>query len=318
MQFPCSVGRGRRCLPAVVSVVCFWLMGGAGLRADSSAPAGTVETTSADSPYGEGTVVRNVPYVADAGPLQTFDLYLPKEKGDRPLPFVFWLHGGAWELHSKEWDNVKYLVRHGYAIATVDYRLSPPHRFPVHIQDCNAALNFLVAHAASYGLDPKRFVVGGASAGGHLCLLLGMARHEKAFGADPAVRPLAILDFFGATDLNGIDADTQAAHMEKAIKLHDRVLPQFLGASPAQNPATARAASPLTYVGADVAPVLILHGTADELVPFAQSERLHARLDAAGVKNELITIEGAPHDGPKFSTPEVQAKVLDFLHNVLR
>ena len=276
-----------------------------------------VETTSADSPYGEGTVVRNVPYVADAGPLQTFDLYLPKEKGDRLLPFVFWLHGGAWELHSKEWNNVKYLVRHGYALATVDYRLSPHHRFPVHVQDCNAALDFLVAHAASYGLDPRRFVISGASAGGHLCLLLGMARHVKAFGADPALRPLAILDFFGPTDLELIEADTRAAHSEQGSKLHERVLPQFLGATPAEDPFAARAASPLTYVGTDTAPVLILHGTRDALVPFAQSKRLHAKLDAAGVRNELVAVEGAPHDGPAFSTPEMQAKVLDFLRTVM-
>ncbi len=292
-------------------------LGGHLLRADSTAPAGTVENLPASSPYGEATAIRNIPYAADATPMQTFDLYLPKDKGSQPLPFVVWMHGGAWELHSKEWDNVKYLVRHGYAIATVDYRLAPQNRFPVQIQDCNAALDFIVAHAESYGLDPKRFVVGGASAGGHLCLLLGMARHEKAFGAAPAIRPLAILDFFGPTDLNVIDGDSATDHSETGIKLHARVLPQLLGAAPEQDPATARFASPLTYVGADVAPVLILHGTKDPLMPSIQSERLHTRLDEAKVRNQLVLVEGAPHDGPLFSTPEQQAKVLEFLRTVI-
>ena len=128
------------------------------LRAGSPTLAGTVETLSADSPYGAATALRNIAYVEHTTPQQTFDLYLPKEKGTVPLPFVVWMHGGAWELSSKEWDNVKYLVKHGYAIATVDYRLAPQAKFPAQIQDCNAALNYLVAHAGEYGLDPQRFV----------------------------------------------------------------------------------------------------------------------------------------------------------------
>ena len=174
-----------------------------------------------------------------------------------------------------------------------------------------------MAHAATYGLDPKRFVVGGSSAGGHLCLLLGMARHQKEFGADPAVKPLAILDFFGPTDLIAGLEDLQAAHSEEGLKLAARAVPHLLGATPAEDPAKARAASPLTYVSPNVAPVLILQGTADKLVPLAQSERLHARLDEAKVKNELIVVEGAPHDGSSFSTPERQAQVLDFLRGVM-
>ena len=288
-----------------------------GMRADSPSPAGTVETLSADSPYGAATVLRNVAYVEHATPQQTFDLYLPNERGTTPLPFVVWMHGGAWELSSKEWDNVKYLVKHGYAIATVDYRLAPRAKFPAQIQDCNAALNYLVAHAGEYGLDPRRFVIGGASAGGHLSLLLGLARHEREFGADPALKPLGILDFFGPADLTTNLGDLEAAHSEEGIKLISRVVPQMLGASPAEDPEKAKVASPITYVQPDSAPVLIFQGTKDPLVPTAQSERLHARLEAAKVRNQLVLVEDAPHDGPSFETPEQQAKVLAFLRSIL-
>ncbi len=290
----------------------------AGLRADSSAPAGTVETLPASSPYGPATAIRNIAYVANGTPRQTLDLYLPAEKGGQPFPFVVWMHGGAWELSSKEWDNVKYLVRNGYAIASIDYRLAPGDKFPAQIQDCNAAMNFIVAHAGTYGLDAKRFVIGGASAGGHLCLLLGLARHAEGFGADAAVKPLGILDFFGPSDLNGMNNDLQAAQSPEGIKLGARALPQLLGASPEQDPATARQASPITYVAPDVAPVLIFHGTKDKLVPFVQSERLHAALDAVKVENQLFLVDGAPHDGPAFSTPEQQTRVLEFLRRVMR
>ncbi len=70
-----------------------------------------------------------------------------------PFPLVVWIHGGAWLSGLKEWNNVKYLVRNGYAIASVDYRFSPEAPFPAQIQDCNAALNFIVSHATNYGIS---------------------------------------------------------------------------------------------------------------------------------------------------------------------
>jgi acetyl esterase/lipase len=162
-------------------------------------------------PYGDAIVKKDIPYVLNPHVRQTFDLYLPKDKVS-PVPLVFWLHGGAWMLSNKDWNNVKYLVKHGYAIASVDYRLSGDATFPAQIKDCNAALSFILANAASYGIDPKHFVVGGASAGGHLALLLGLARNEKLFDADSSIRPLAILDFFGPTDLTSIIDEVGEGH----------------------------------------------------------------------------------------------------------
>src|SRR5579859_724381 len=145
--------------------------------------ASTLADPGDSGPYGNAIVKKDIPYVANPHVRQTFDLYLPKDKAG-PFPLVFWLHGGAWMLTNKEWDNVKYLVKHGYALASVDYRLSGDAPFPAQIKDCNVALSFILANATSYGIDPKRFVVGGASAGGHLALLVGLARNEKPFAAD--------------------------------------------------------------------------------------------------------------------------------------
>ncbi len=274
-----------------------------------------VEVLPASSPYGEATVIRNIPYVDHPTPRQNFDLILPKSKAGQPFPLIVWVHGGAWMLGIKEWDNVKYLVRHGYAIASVDYRFSTEAIFPAQIQDCNAALNFIMAHAADYGINPKRFVVAGGSAGGHLALLLGLAREKRDFGADASIKPLAIVDFFGPTDFNAMMNDLKTVHSEKGIEQFQDVVPKLLGATVEQSPDKAKAASPIMYVSAVSPPILIIQGSKDESVPPAQSQRLHAALDQAGVKNQLVMVD-AGHDGPPFSTSEVESTVVTYLNGV--
>jgi glucan 1,3-beta-glucosidase len=277
----------------------------------SPVAAGDYELLPATGPYGEARVKRNIPYVSEATPHQNFDLYLPKDKGAGPFPLIAWMHGGAWMTSNKEWNNVKYLVHQGYAIASIDYRLSNEAAFPAQIRDCNAALNFVLAHAAEYEVDPTRYAIGGASAGAHLALLLGLARNEPMFGASSS-RPVAILDFFGPSDLTKLldasprkDPNEDAHLREAAIKLLD--------ARPEQLREKARMASPVTYLTMRSAPVLILHGMKDNLVPVSQSQELHSLLNTVGVKNELITIDSAGHDGDLFSTPNIQAKVIAFL-----
>ncbi len=292
--------------------------------AQSTAFAATnhAELLSASSPYGEAKVIKDIPYVPNPAPNQNMDLYLPAnvtaQAGSQPVPIVIWIHGGAWMMGYKDWDNVKYLVHHGYAIASVDYRFAPDSKFPAQIQDCNAALNFIRAHGSDYGIDTNRIIVGGGSAGGHLALLLGLARHQADFGADPSFKPVAILDFFGPVDLNRMRDDLSAIHSETGLKLFEDAVPKLLGA-PVAGPTMAQTnASPITYVHAGSPPVLILHGTDDDLVPLAQSSRLHDALDAAGVKNQLISLPKTGHDGPHFSTPEMQTNVIEFLNTVLK
>ena len=279
-----------------------------------STPKG-FENTGDASPYGDAFVKKDIPYVANPHLRQTFDLYLPKTRGQRPRTLIFWLHGGAWMLSNKDWDNVKYLVKHGYALASVDYRLSGDGVFPAQIRDCNTALDFILSHADSYGIDPKRFVIGGASAGGHLALLLGLARNEKAFGANPSLKPFAILDFFGPTDLTTILDEVGPGHGHQVLEDAQQ---RLLGGSSTNQSDMSRIASPINYASHGNPPVLILHGDKDDLVPYAQSQRLHSRLDQIGVSNVFVTVQGAGHDGPMFETPEIQRKVISFLYESAR
>ncbi len=291
---------------------------GSAAQSASSPVSNAPEVLPASSAYGEAVLTKDIPYVNHPTTNQNFNLYLPREKGARPFPLVIWIHGGAWLSGSKEWDNVKYLVRDGYAIASIEYRYTPEAPFPAQIRDCNAALNFILAHAADYGVDAKRFVVGGGSAGGHLALMLGLARGQKDFDANPAVKPLAILDFFGPTDFNRAKSDLEAIHSQKGLDVFHDAVSKLLGAPVDESADKGEIASPINYVSAAAPPVLIIQGGKDDLVPRAQSERLHAALDKAGVKNELVVVDDAGHDGPAFSTPEVQSKVIHFLDGVLK
>ena len=302
-------------LQTMSTAALFSIASVSGQTAASGVPQNDANNPGVARLYGDATVRKNIPYVTNPHPRQTLDLYLPKGAGGAPVPLVVWMHGGAWMLSNKDWNNVKYLVKHGYALASVDYRLSGDAVFPVQIKDCNAALDFLLNKAASYGIDPGKFIVGGASAGGHLALLLGLARNERTFDADPAVRPFAILDFFGPTDLTTIIDEVGHGH---GREVQEDVVPGLLGGPLIKHMDLARSASPLTYVDSGNPPVLILHGDKDDLVPYSQSERLHSRLDDVGIRNELITVRGAGHDGPMFETPEIQEKVVSFLRESAR
>jgi acetyl esterase/lipase len=258
----------------------------------------------------DATVQKDIPYVANGHPRQTLDLYLPAGEHAAPLPLIVWIHGGAWKLGSKDWITVRYLVDHGYALASIGYRFSQDAIFPAQIQDCNAALDFLLKNAKKYHLDPNRVIIGGGSAGGHLALLLGLARKQKTWGADPNFHAQAILDFFGVTDIaaakKGITDPAKLAEI-------DSIYRQLLGALPAARPDLAKAASPLAYVTRDTPPVLIIHGEKDDTVPLDQSRSLKSALDTLKVRNQLIIVPGAGHDGPLFASPELQKPVLEFL-----
>jgi acetyl esterase/lipase len=117
---------------------------------------------------------RDLAYVVNGHERQKLDLFVP-EKADGPLPLIIWIHGGGWQNGSK--DGCPPLrngyTEHGYAVASINYRLSGHAVFPAQIEDCKAAIRWLRAHAEEYSLDPQRFGVWGSSAGGHLAALVG-------------------------------------------------------------------------------------------------------------------------------------------------
>jgi acetyl esterase/lipase len=262
------------------------------------------------------TVTRNLEYGRAGDKILHLDLYLP-EKSEKPFPLLIWIHGGAWRTGAKEGDVVPMLplTAGGYAMASVEYRLSQEAAFPAQIYDCKAAVRWLRANASKYNLDPGRFAALGASAGGHLAALVGTSGGVAALEGNvndlkQSSRVQAVVDWYGPADL------LQIGIPPSDIKHNDPGSPesQLIGGALLDNKDKAAQASPITYVSKETPPFLIMHGDADRSVPFNQSELLQAALQKAGVDSTLIPEKGIGHG---FSGPQYLPPILKFLSRCL-
>jgi acetyl esterase/lipase len=261
--------------------------------------------------------LRDLPYVTNGHERQKLDLYLPPG-ATNPLPLIIWVHGGAWKGGSKDNCPALRYLQSGYAVASINYRLSQHAIFPAQIEDCKAAIRWLRTHAKEYQLDPNRFAAWGSSAGGHLVALLGTSGDVKSFevGENLAFssRVQAVVDFFGPTDFTQMSkyAPANGPFDHDAADSPESLL---IGGAIQQNKDKAAKASPLSYVSQDDPPFLIMHGDKDNLVPYQQSELLRDALQKAGVPVTLKIIEGAGHG---FGGPEITRQVTEFFETQLR
>jgi acetyl esterase/lipase len=218
------------------------------------------------------------------------------------------------------------MVAKGYAAASVEYRFSQKALFPAQIQDCQAAVRWLRGNARKYNLDPNHIGVWGASAGGHLVALLGTSGGKKAFAPiggneEQSDRVQAVCDVYGPANFSTVAQ--QAADDEKNIKnifkFNTPADPYscLIGAN-LSDKAKSDAVSPVHYVSRDNPPFLILHGTKDALVPFAQSVELEAALKAKGVDVLLQRLPGAGHGGPMFNKTAVRDLTQKFFDKHLK
>jgi len=256
-------------------------------------------------------VLRDLRYIEAGHERQKLDLYLPASSSVHPV--VVWVHGGAWLAGNKENPPALRFLKRGWAVASLNYRLSQHARFPAQIEDCKAAIRWLRAHAQEYRLDSDHFAAWGASAGGHLVALLGTADPKAGFdvGAylDQSSRVQCVVDFFGPTDLLRMNEQRLPGTMD-----HDgpeSPESRLLGGPVQERREAARLASPLSFVTVDDPPFLIVHGDRDPLVPHGQSELLAKALKEAGVEVQMYTVQGGVHGS--FRDSEVDRRVEDFL-----
>ena len=239
----------------------------------------------------------DVPYAHASGHDLLLDLYLPATTGPgavRPRPVIVYLHGGGWAFGDKSSEIAQVRGRvdeTGYALASVNYRLSNEGRFPTQIIDCKAAVRWLRANAGRFGLDGRRIGVLGFSAGGHLAALLGTTDRAAAL-EDPAMgnagtssRVQAVCDVSGPVDLN----------IPTTSLIGKLFVRRELGGSAPQKPALTREADPSLYVQAGDPPFLIIQGDKDTLVTPAHAQRLYAALRAKGVEATLDLVPGGGH-----------------------
>ena len=264
---------------------------------------------------------KNIPDItfAEIGsvPLK-LDLYLPATP--TPAGLIIWVHGGAWRAGSRAAVDLHGLVERGWAIASVDYRLSTVARFPAQIHDIKAAIRFLRAHAIDYGYPADRFVIAGSSAGAHLAALVGVtsgvAELEGNEGKFPqessAVQ--AIVDLYGASDLTTILAQSTP----HGIAMRGPALDLLLGGQPAAKPELARLASPVFFVDANDPPLLLLHGDRDPQMPINQAHELQGAYENAGLPVTFKVLHGSGHGGPAFTDDASLALIDTFLRQHLK
>lgn len=214
------------------------------------------------------------------GPLK-LDIGFPISEDAAKRPAVLWLHGGAYALGTRQQMSymVEFTASLGYVSATADYRLTGEGARLCDIYtDVRDAYLFLRNNASQFGIDPDRISVGGDSAGGHLALLVGLK--------EPTVR--SIIDLYGPTDIVRL-------YNESRLTWKETVLLAPMGKSPQEDPQTWRDLSPVNLVSSSSPPILILHGTADGIIPFSQAELLRDRLRQVGARFVFARVDGAGH-----------------------
>ncbi len=251
-------------------------------------------------------VQSNIEFAKVDGRSLKLDIYSPKQPKGK-LPVVVWLYPGGWETGSKNFCPISFMATQNLAVVSMDYRLSREAPFPAQIYDCKGAIRWLRANADRYNLDADHIGILGASAGGHLALLLATTPDNPKMEGDVggnlnhSSRVQCVCALYPPTDLDRLavgkertDPDTQVA--------------KLIGGTVAANVDKAAAASPMTYLNKDCAPVFLMHGGADTLVPPEQSRRFY---DAARQLGVAVQLEIVPDKGHGIVPPPKVAHEID-------
>ncbi|MBK9714562.1 MAG: alpha/beta hydrolase [Kouleothrix sp.] len=269
---------------------------------------------------------------ADASSTQKLDLYLPAGAG--PFPVIVNIHGGGFKLGDKgmvDDASGKAFLAAGYAIASIDYRLSGEAKFPAAVLDAKAAVRFLRANAAKYNLNPDKVVAFGQSAGGNIASMLGTTGNVAEFD-DPSLgnagvssRVQAVINWFGPNDFAQMDAQAKAQGCSASDQTHnnaDSFESAYLGAAVPTVPELVKKANPLSYIDKDTPPFLIQKGDQDCTVPVENTKMLADALGAAGIDVQFDLLKGAGHGDqggtPVFASDSNVQTMLSFLNSKLR
>lgn len=238
-------------------------------------------------------VMANVSYSKTGDLMQSMDIYPPEQKGSGPAPVVVYLHGGGWVMGDKSIGPgtlmILDLVKRGYLVAAVNYRLAPLNVWPAQLDDARSAFDYLISHAKELGLDPRRIGFMGMSAGGHLAALLALDGRGRAVVQMYAPTDLMAPEFGGGKNpfLNKVFGVQSASSPILGAADGDKVLPSVRR--------DLAEASPIHKVRKDAPPFLIIHGINDTVVPFSQSQRFYDALVKAGAPARLLPVQNAGH-----------------------
>ena len=256
------------------------------------------------------------------------DLWVPPS--ETPPPLVVWIHGGAWLFGDRRYlpetlrpnQLFEALLEARLAVATIDYRHSLEAPFPAQLHDAKAAIRYLRAYGDVLGIDASRLGVWGESAGGYLAAMVGLTSERQDLEGTvgltgPSSAVDVVVDWYGPADL-GAQPRTEwtpelAAVLppELLIAPEDHLLRGVDGV-------TRAAANPVAHVTASAPPFLLVHGTADRVVPFRQSALLTQALTAANVSVRLEAVNDADHIFNGYSDIDAVVRLsVDYLVHML-
>lgn len=232
------------------------------------------QKTEAGIPAGSIRVIDDIPYRSGESDAWKLDMAMPLNKGDEPFPAIVIVHGGGWRAGSKQVPVYRALLMdyalQGYVTVSVEYRLIDEAPFPACIQDVKCAVRWLRAHATEYHVDPGRIGAFGHSAGAHLALMLAMSSDNKGLEGD-----------------GGWDDYSSKVHAVVGGSTPTRAVP-FASEN--------NHYWPVGNISADLPPMLLIHGTEDEIVPVRSVDDFVDNLKKAGMEDiTYLRIEGGNH-----------------------
>lgn len=261
-------------------------------------------------------------YAGDSLEAHTLDVFIPNDGKDKHKLIVI-IYGSAWygnNLKSHAYMAIgRPLLDAGFAVASINHRSSGDAKYPAQINDVKGALRYLRANAEQLGIDTTFVGITGYSSGGHLSAMAGVTNGMKTRTVGSTTIDVegniggnlehnsnvdAVVDWFGPVDMS---------RMENCSTVKDGSSPEaaLIGGAPADNPDMIALISPITYVSENTAPMLVIHGTTDTVVPFCQSDFFSQELEKAGKLEKLIPVENGQH-GPVTFNPDTFKAMVDF------
>lgn len=264
----------------------------------------------------------NVPFASPDGEELAMQILKPMWKSENGFPLVVFIQGSAWTKPNMFWEipQLTMLARRGFVVASVTHRSALTAKAPAFLMDVKTAIRFLRAHAEEYNIDKSRVCAWGTSSGGNTALLLGMT------GDDPELKSedyseesdavCAVVDCFGPTDLNKM---MEVQYKMTATEDQQNLFARLAGGETVEAcREPLRKISPIQYVkpGCKFPPFLMLHGDADPVVLYEDTEALYNRLGECGCEAELVRVTGAPHEG-NFWSEQLLGIIFGFIQEKL-